>query len=80
MIPDFAHKQEIYSKFFKQDGYNVKTLEEGAKYIYHGLTFAQKEILADQFFEQIENAFANLHRDYAEKLLLSLTPVFLARQ
>jgi hypothetical protein len=58
----------------------VKTLEEGAKYIYHGLTLEQKEQLADKYFEQIESAFANLHRDYAETLLLKLTPVFLARE
>ena len=80
MIPDFEHKVSLYQKFFAQDGYNVKSLEEGAKYIYHGLDLEQKEKLADMYFAQIEKAFAELHRDYAEMLLMKLTPAFLARE
>lgn len=79
MIPDFEHKLAVYNKFFNQDGYNVKTLEEGAKYIYLGLSQDQKEKLADVFFNRIEKAFEELHRDYAQMLLMKLTPVFLAR-
>ena len=66
--------------FFSQNGYNVKTLEEGAKYIYNGLDQSQKEHLADLYFAQIEKAFAELHRDYAEMLLMKLTPAFLGRE
>lgn len=55
-------------------------MEEASNYIYCGLTRAQKIELAEMFFSDIEKVFLDLHRDYAQVVLLKLSPAFLGRK
>lgn len=78
-VPDFAYKKERFTKFLNQEGFGVKSMEEAGKYINVGLSQEQKEELADLFYAEIEKVFATKHRDYAEMVLVKLSPASLAR-
>merc|ERR1719240_240724 len=79
MLPQFEKKKEMYNAFLHQDGYTVKYLAEAGKYIYNGLTKAQKEELATLYYQDIERVFKEHHRDYAEQVFRSLSPAYLGR-
>lgn len=78
-IPEWEHKKTTFTKMLQQDGFGVKTLEEAGKWIYNGLSLTQQEHLAELYFDYLETVFKTLHRDYAETVLVKLSPVFLGR-
>ena len=80
MLPQIDHKKKMFDDFLNQIGFSVKSLAEAGKYIYIGLTQAQKEELAQTYYQNIERVFEDLHRDYAECVFRTLSPAFLGRQ